>query len=635
MSFLYFLESIRNPVLDFFFSAITHLGSETLFMAIAIAVFWCYSKKDGLYLLATGFFGTLINQFLKLVCQVPRPWVKDPNFTIVESARADATGYSFPSGHTQSVTASMGCTARFSKNKWIRIVCIVLAALVALSRMYLGVHTPADVLVSLGIGIVLVFALYPIFQKSDKNPALLYGTIGALTALCLAYVLFVELHTWPADIDPHNLEHGIKNGYLLFGCGCAMLLALWIEDRFIRFDTKAPLTGQILKVVLGLVLVLGIKAGLKPIFNAIFGGHLAANALRYFCIVIFAVCVWPLTFKWFAKGCPMKKWVKKTLIIIGCVLLALALVAGFIFWDVTRDTPNKPVSTENCTNPLITPLGKTMLSSHRAGGDFAPENTMKAFKDIIEGSDYTVDIFEFDIHLTKDGDCVLLHDDTLDRTSNSEQHFGAEGVRPEDKTLAELKQLNMGEGFTDADGNNPYDGLTGDAVPADLKIITLSEALEYLESKGSFRYIIEIKSSGAEGEKTADRLYNTLKDMDLLDRAVIGTFHNEITDYMDKTYPDMLRSAGFNECIKFYLYCYFNIDADPDTWKFSALQIPTTDYVVNLGTSRVINYAHKYNIAVQYWTINDTDEMKRLQSIGADAIMTDIPHEGAKVINRP
>ena len=56
MSFLYFLEGLRTPALDAFFSAITHLGSETLFMAIAIAVFWCVSKYDGLYLLSTGFF---------------------------------------------------------------------------------------------------------------------------------------------------------------------------------------------------------------------------------------------------------------------------------------------------------------------------------------------------------------------------------------------------------------------------------------------------------------------------------------------------------------------------------------------------------------------------------------------------
>ena len=307
MSFLYLLESIRCPALDTFFSVITHLGSETLFMAIAITVFWCISKLDGLYLLATGFFGTLINQFLKIVCRIPRPWVKDPDFTIVEAARADATGYSFPSGHTQSVTASLGCTARFSRNIIVRALCILFILLVALSRMYLGVHTPADVLVSLAIGTVLVLGLYPVFKKSKERPALLYTVIGALTALSLAYVIFVELHTWPADIDVHNLQSATKSGYLLFGCGMGMLVAMPIERRFVNFKEKAPLFAQVLKVVLGLGLVLGIKAGAKPLLNPLLGGHLAANSVRYFLIVVFAVCVWPLTFKWFSRGCPLKK----------------------------------------------------------------------------------------------------------------------------------------------------------------------------------------------------------------------------------------------------------------------------------------------------------------------------------------
>lgn len=311
MQFLYFLEKIRNPVLDAFFSVITHLGSETLFMALAIIVFWCVSKKRGYYLLSVGFFGTLLNQFLKLICRVPRPWVKDPKFTIVEAARADATGYSFPSGHTQSAVASLGCTARFTQNKALRAVCIVLTVLVALSRMYLGVHTPADVLAALVMGVILVFVLYPIFEKSDENPKPLYITVLALVALSFAYVLFVELNPWPADMDQENLTHGIKNGYLLFGCGAAMLICFFVERKYIRFEVKAPWWAQILKVVLGLALVMGVRMGLKPVTAAVFGGHHIGTAIRYFFMVVFAVLVWPLTFPWFSKGCPLSRRAKK------------------------------------------------------------------------------------------------------------------------------------------------------------------------------------------------------------------------------------------------------------------------------------------------------------------------------------
>lgn len=90
MGFLYALESIRNPVMTGILSAVTFLGSEWLFIAAAIIMYWCVSKKRGYYLMATGFIGTVLNQFLKILCQIPRPWVRDPDFTIVESARADA-----------------------------------------------------------------------------------------------------------------------------------------------------------------------------------------------------------------------------------------------------------------------------------------------------------------------------------------------------------------------------------------------------------------------------------------------------------------------------------------------------------------------------------------------------------------
>ena len=96
MNLLYALESVRTPFWDAVFSAVTHLGEETVFMVAAILIFWCVSKQEGYYLLLMGFFGTVVNQFLKLLFRIPRPWVRDPDFTIVESARAQATGYSFP-----------------------------------------------------------------------------------------------------------------------------------------------------------------------------------------------------------------------------------------------------------------------------------------------------------------------------------------------------------------------------------------------------------------------------------------------------------------------------------------------------------------------------------------------------------
>lgn len=138
MEFLYALESIRNPVCDAIMSVVTQLGGEMVYMAVAIVAFWCVSKGLGYYILTVGFAGTVLNQFLKITCRIPRPWVQDPDFTIVERAREAATGYSFPSGHTQNAFASFGCLGMWSRRTLWRAVCAAVILLIAFSRMYLA-----------------------------------------------------------------------------------------------------------------------------------------------------------------------------------------------------------------------------------------------------------------------------------------------------------------------------------------------------------------------------------------------------------------------------------------------------------------------------------------------------------------
>ena len=301
MEFLKLLEKIRNPFFDFIFSLITYCGDEIVFMAVAIILFWCVSKKEGYYILSLGFVGTIINQFLKLAFRIPRPWVKDPSFTIVESAREAASGYSFPSGHTQNSVGTFGGIAYAFKKKWVRITCIVLAILVPFSRMYLGVHTPLDVFVSVGIALALIFVIRPIILKAEEHREIMYIFLGTMLVFSIAYLLYVELYNFPADIDEHNYASGLKNAYTLLGAIIGMAISYPIENRYVKFETKDKWYINVIKVALGLSLVLGIKAGLKPILNWIFAGHACADAFRYMFIVIFAVCIYPLLFPVFRK----------------------------------------------------------------------------------------------------------------------------------------------------------------------------------------------------------------------------------------------------------------------------------------------------------------------------------------------
>ena len=159
MDFLYLLENIRVPVLNEIMLLITRLGEETAFLVAALIVFWCVVKYKGYYVMTVCFIGTMANQFLKLACRVPRPWVLDENFTILEQAKEAAAGYSFPSGHSQSAVGTFGSIAAFTNKRWMKWICIIICVLVPYSRMYIGVHTPADVLVGAGMACVLVWFL--------------------------------------------------------------------------------------------------------------------------------------------------------------------------------------------------------------------------------------------------------------------------------------------------------------------------------------------------------------------------------------------------------------------------------------------------------------------------------------------
>ena len=135
MELLRWLESLRTPLGDAFFSAVTLLGEETFFTVFGLIIYWCFSKRWGVRFLVGGLMGSVLNQILKAIFIVPRPWVLDPSFTIVESAREAATGYSFPSGHTQSGVTVFGMLAAWSKKRVVVMLCIVMALLVGLSRM--------------------------------------------------------------------------------------------------------------------------------------------------------------------------------------------------------------------------------------------------------------------------------------------------------------------------------------------------------------------------------------------------------------------------------------------------------------------------------------------------------------------
>ena len=299
MELLYFFEEIRIPGLNEFMLAVTTLGEETAFLVIALVLFWCINKYVGYYTLSVGFIGTIANQFMKLWFRIPRPWILDENFTILEQAREGAGGYSFPSGHTQSAVGTFGSIAATTKNKKISIAAIVIAALVAISRMYIGVHTPLDVGVSVLVAVALVLVVRPLVFKHRRigMPILL----ATMILMAVGYLLFVELYQFPAEVlATGNYHHGLENAYTLLGALVGLVIVYIVDEKWLHFSVKAVWWAQILKVIIGLALVLAVKAGMKGMLNALFG-ELMGRAVRYGLIVIVAGILWPLSFRLFGK----------------------------------------------------------------------------------------------------------------------------------------------------------------------------------------------------------------------------------------------------------------------------------------------------------------------------------------------
>ncbi len=295
--------------------------------------------------------------------------------------------------------------------------------------------------------------------------------------------------------------------------------------------------------------------------------------------------------------------------------------------------PNTPVEAyPDSTNPYITEYLDPDIAAHRSGAGLAPQNTLMAFENIIEQSDTLgVDTLEFDVQITKDGELVLLHNLTYDDTSNAVEAFGRKNVAVSSVTLEEAQILNLGENFK-LNGEYPYRGLRGDEIPYNLKVVTCDEIIDFVEANSKekkYNYVIEIKSIGINSYKAVDKLYSIITERNLEDRVIWSTFAPDTSSYMKLKYPEISRTAEAIEAIQFYFYFRMDWDLQDVSPSYIALQIPygssALDNIINLGTREMLNYAHKNDIAVQYWTINSEEEVKLLTENGADCIMTDYP----------
>lgn len=325
----------------------------------------------------------------------------------------------------------------------------------------------------------------------------------------------------------------------------------------------------------------------------------------------------------------MKKY--RTLKILGIILVIL--VVFFVTVNVIPPTHNVE------DNPFVVEEGELpMIAAHRGGAINNPENTLLAFREAVEMG---VDILESDLYLTKDGYLVYNHDEYIDETCNINGDVPLEQAKEnrhyiKDMTLTELQQYNFGYYFTNETGNRPYRDVT-DIEAAGLQIATVDQLFrEFYQSHPDLLFIVEIKNEGELGYEACRILNDTLAQYPAYaDQIVVGTFHDEIEQELKTNYPDLLRGAPTGTAAGFILTQFLGVNLFNKS-DFACLQIPMSydlGITLNLDKQTIIDRAHKRNIAVQYWTINDPDEMRTLIELGCDAIMTDDPVLLAQILD--
>jgi membrane-associated phospholipid phosphatase len=275
-----FIQSFRNGFFDFFFNAISFVGEEYIYIAILGVVYYGINKRFGELLAFSLFLTASINTIIKGFVGALRPFEKYPD-RVVNLRSETAGGHSFPSGHTQQFTTFYYTGAMYLNKQYFFIVAGVLSVLMAVSRMYLGVHFLEDVSVSIILGILVALLVSWIYNKYKDTTILHKIYLGIVVGLFPFLFLVQE-----------------KDFFTSYGLMAGFVGAMIFEEKFVKFDMNVSLLKKIIRVVVGIVVMLIVQLGVKAIFVAIFGADIIVlDLIRYGLIAFIGLGLYPLLFK--------------------------------------------------------------------------------------------------------------------------------------------------------------------------------------------------------------------------------------------------------------------------------------------------------------------------------------------------
>lgn len=284
MDFLRWLEHMRCGAGTVFFQLCTFLGQDIVVLIVICLLFWCLNKKLAYQIGLSFFISGLLSQNLKITCRIERPWILDPTLTPAPSAISAATGYSFPSGHTQTAVSLFANLACATKRHSLRLLCVSLFLLVGFSRMYLGVHTPKDVLAAILLaGAVTLLVRKCFFRIPDIFISIFLTLASVLT-------IFYAFRLMQAGIIP--ARHGV-DCCKTAGAGLGFAAGWYIERTFIRFSETNDTKERALRFSLGAATTLLLKIFLKLLL----GSSIPSEIVQYFLLVLFITCIYPCSFR--------------------------------------------------------------------------------------------------------------------------------------------------------------------------------------------------------------------------------------------------------------------------------------------------------------------------------------------------
>ncbi|OHE41348.1 MAG: hypothetical protein A2Y16_00445 [Tenericutes bacterium GWF2_57_13] len=306
------MQSFQNGFMDTLFQFFTMFGEELVIIAALGYLYWCHDKKIGEYVGVTVFISLFLNSTIKTIVQRPRPFVTDPDGIL--NIRPDtATGYAFPSGHTQGAATVFAGLATWIKKRWLTIASYVIIVVVALSRMYLGAHYLSDVIVGAALGIGLAIGLQVVFTKL-KNHTRTFYNILAIVGVALTVIVFIWRYaTIEAEgelTDAANLYDKMEGTFKMIGAMLGFVFGVRFEAKKVGFVNHRILWRNLIRFALGVAVVMGVRYGLKAIFGLIVdeealltGQKIAATfavllgGIRYFAMVFIAIGIYPMVFR--------------------------------------------------------------------------------------------------------------------------------------------------------------------------------------------------------------------------------------------------------------------------------------------------------------------------------------------------